>query len=161
MPRSKKIIVLDTPDQVTSYVEKPAVVEEVVLDGNQQVVTDKKTKAALMQSEKKAAKVKTVKPKATTSPSGHARITVDLILQVLEDSKTMKRPEIAEKRNLGTGAVADIIAGSPYIKKMLHKQGLVHPRGPYVKYIRPAKKSNESTDSESEIIDGTVYHKGE
>jgi hypothetical protein len=57
-------VVLDVPDQVVSYEEKPEV-EAVVLDGNQEVVTDKKMKTALLQAEKQAAKPKTVaKPKA-------------------------------------------------------------------------------------------------
>ena len=61
--KNTKVVVLDAPDQIKSYQETPAVVEEVVLDGNQQVVTDKKQKAAFLKAEKQAAKPKTTAKK--------------------------------------------------------------------------------------------------
>jgi hypothetical protein len=97
---------------------------DIVLDGNQEVVTDEKVKAALLRSEKaKAAKSaqapktpkpkveKVVKVKPTNNPSGHAWITAQMVVDVFKDAETMKYGEIATKHNISVGSVSTILSG--------------------------------------------------
>ncbi len=125
----------------TKTTRKKATPKTVVLDGNQHVATGK-TKAALQRREK-TLQAQAAQP--VLNKDGHRRLTAEIIQEVLHDPLAQergKRKELAEKYNIGVGACSDVIYGCAYVRKILHKIGKQHPKGPYVPYIRPKKSAS-------------------
>jgi hypothetical protein len=85
--------------------KRQAKVKSVVVDGNLQVVTDRKSKAALMRAEKRA--------KATTTKNGNARVTAETAQAVLAEMAVegADTATIAAKHKITPRRVKSIVAG--------------------------------------------------
>jgi hypothetical protein len=127
--------------------EKPAtkpkaarkkIIPVVTLDGNQQVVTDDKTKKALNSREKRGAKkVETAKPKRET---GVSKVTAQVVLTVFELARAGKsNAEIAAAESIPSSYIGTILVAHPnWVKHTLvgfEAMGKQYPE----RFTRPSK----------------------